>query len=99
MKTAKKEQRVTEQTKTVAVPKVQIELGVVETEEFLAVVNPIRFTPRLGVTEDWVGDAAQVTTGKQEKVAVTLKTGMGSYTVTSLSDGEGNILEYHLVRV
>jgi hypothetical protein len=69
----------------------EIEVGQVETTEYLSVVNPEFFVPKTGITEEWVGDGAQVTDGKQQKLATLLKLGMGIYTVSTLVDSEGEI--------
>jgi hypothetical protein len=99
MKTAKKNQTVEEARLLKSPPKLEIELGVIETEEFLSIVNPSKFKSLSGVTEEWEGESAQVQTGDLENIAVLLKTGMGVFRLTSLSDSEGEIQEYRLWRV
>jgi len=80
-------------------PLLEIEVGRVETVEYLTVANPEFFSPRTGVTETWVGDGAQVTDGKQQKLATLLRLGMGTYTVSMVSDSEGEIKSVHIRKV
>ena len=74
----------------------EIEVGQIETTEYLAVTNPEFFSPLTDVTEEWVGDGAQVTDGKQQKLATLLRLGMGTYTVSMIMDGEGEISSVHI---
>ena len=76
-----------------------IEIGQVETAEYISIVNPEFFVPKTGITEEWVGDGAQVTDGKQQKLATLLKLGMGTYTVSALVDSEGEITSIDIRRM
>ena len=68
-----------------------LEIGQVETAEYISILNPEFFSPRTGITEEWTGDTAQVIDGDQQKLATILKLGMGVYTVSALVDSEGEI--------
>lgn len=84
---------------TIKKSSLEIEMGRVETTEYLSIVNPEFFVPKTGITEEWVGDGAQVTDGKQQKLATLLKLGMGIYTVSALVDDEGEITSVNIRKV
>ena len=74
----------------------EIEVGQIETAEYISILNPEFFSPRTGVTEEWTGDIAQVIDGDRQKLATILKLGMGVYTVSALVDSEGEITSVNI---